>query len=164
MPPSALVALPPEADDRGGPAFHARHEPDRVSKGGAGAAEVHAAAVALPNSERRRIPKPGDDDKSHDEQVLGHFLGLALANRCAEMNVAQPLVGTASDLRHLVRWNVYNDRPGEPPRLTQTWRAEVGRDLLEDILEGRISLRVADPQSDHQLVFERRESETAGPA
>ncbi len=123
-----------------------------------------AAAVALPASELPRIPKPGDDDKSHDEQVLGHFLGLALANRCAEMNVAQPLVGTASDLRHLVRWHVYNDRQGEPPRLTQTWRAEVCGDLLEDVLEGRISLRVADPQSDHPLVFERRDSETAGPA
>lgn len=122
-----------------------------------------AKGLALPNSELPRVPKP-DDDKSHDEQVLGHFLGLALANRCAEMNVAQPLVGTAADLRHLVRWHVYRDQQGEPPRLTQSWRAEVCGDLLEDVLEGRISLRIADPQSDHPLVFERRDAKPADPA
>lgn len=102
------------------------------------------------------LPKAVDDDQSHDEQVVGQLLGMALANRCAELNVAMGLVGKVADLRHLVRWHVYGDCQGEPPRLTQGWRAEVCGDLLTDVLDGKISLRVADPQSDHPLVFERR--------
>ncbi|MBI1346034.1 ribonuclease D [bacterium] len=102
------------------------------------------------------LPKLLSNDKSHDEQVIGQLLGLALANRCAELNVAMGLVGKVADLRHLVRWHVYNEREGDPPRLTQAWRAEVCGDLLTDVLDGKILLRVADPQSDHPLVFERR--------
>lgn len=101
------------------------------------------------------LPKSADDDKSHDEQVVGQLLGLALANRCAELNVAMGLVGKVADLRHLVRWHVFGDRDCEPPRLTQGWRAEVCGDLLTQVLDGKIRLRVADPQSDHPLVFER---------
>jgi ribonuclease D len=66
------------------------------------------------------------------------------------------LVGKTSDLRHLVRYHVYGERDGELPRLTQGWRAEVCGDLLTDVLAGKIALRVADPQSDHPLVFEHR--------
>jgi ribonuclease D len=33
-------------------------------------------------------------------------------------------------------------------------------DLLTDVLAGKIALRVADPQSDHPLVFERRDEVT----
>ena len=56
----------------------------------------------------------------------------------------------------VLRWHAYGEREGTPPRLTQGWRAEVCGDLLRDVLNGKITLRVADPQSDHPLVFERR--------
>ena len=116
-----------------------------------------AAGMALPKEDLPQLTKALDEDKSHDEQVVGQLLGLALANRCAELNVAMGLVGKTADLRHLVRWHVYGEREGEPPRLTQGWRAEVCGDLLTDVLAGKIALRVADPQSDHPLVFERRD-------
>jgi ribonuclease D len=119
--------------------------------------EAVVASLRLTNEELPTLPPNPDDDKSHDEQVVGQLLGLALANRCAEMNVAMGLIGKSADLRHLVRWHVYNDHTGEQPRLTQGWRAEVCGNLLEDVLDGKISLRVADPQSDHPFVFERRE-------
>lgn len=96
------------------------------------------------------------DNQAHDEHVLAQLLGLALANRCAEMNVAMGLVGKVADLRDLVRWEVYGERRGAPPRLTQGWRAEVCGDLLTQVLQGKIALRIADPHSDHPLVFERR--------
>jgi len=116
-------------------------------------------ALALPNSELPQLPPNPDDDKTHDEQLLGQLLGIALANRCAEMNVAMGLIGKAADLRHLVRWHVHQDFTGGPPRLMQGWRAEVCGDLLADVLDGKISLRVADPQSDHPLIFERRSND-----
>jgi ribonuclease D len=123
------------------------------------APEILAAIQAAWQSPASEWPAPlpaPDDDKSHDEQVIGQLLGLALANRCAELNVAMGLVGKVADLRHLVRWHVYGEQEGEPPRLTQSWRAEVCGELLTEVLDGKIALRVADPQSDHPLVFERR--------
>lgn len=97
------------------------------------------------------------DDASQDEQIIGQFLGLALANHCADRNVAVSLVGTMSDLRDLVRW-VNDGRPtSAPPRLARDWRSDFCGDLLSEVLAGRMSIRVADPSSDHPLVFERSE-------
>lgn len=124
-----------------------------------GASEMLAAvqrAIDLPAEElpgRTSDPRP---DKNPDEHVLGQLLGLALANRCAELNVARSLVGTSADLRHLVRWHLDGHTDGPTPRLMQDWRAEVCGDLLTDVLDGRIALRVSDPESDHPLTFEER--------
>ncbi len=113
-------------------------------------------ALAIPKSELKPPPPANASDTSDDEHVIGQLLGIALANRCAELNVAKGLVATSADLRHLVRWHVYNDRNGPPPRLTIGWRAEMCGDLLTDVLDGKILMRVSDPESDHPLTFERR--------
>lgn len=111
--------------------------------------------LAIPEKELAPLPIPSNGGDSRDEQVLGQLLGIALANRCAEMNVAKPLVATTADLRQLVRWHVFQERSGPAPRLTVGWRAEVCGDLLSDVLDGRVTLRVSDPTSDHPLTFER---------
>jgi ribonuclease D len=112
--------------------------------------------LAVPEAE---LPAPPSDvdtgDRRGDEQVIGQLLGLALANRCVELNVARSLVATSADLRHLVRWHVYGEKDGPVPRLSAGWRAKVCGQLLEDVLDGKISIRVADPESDHPLKFER---------
>jgi ribonuclease D len=105
---------------------------------------------------RDQCPPVRRGDKDQDEQILAQLLSIALANRCAQVEVAVGMVGTTADLRHLARWHVYKDQSGEPPRLASGWRAEVCGELLEDVLDGKISLRIADPRSDHPLVFERR--------
>lgn len=102
-----------------------------------------------------QCPAPERAERGDEEQVVGQLLGIALANLCLQEGVAMQLVGTNSDLRHLVRWHL-NGRQGDRPRLMQGWRAEVCGALLTDILDGHISLRVADPKSDHPLVFDRR--------
>ncbi len=102
-----------------------------------------------------QLPSIRKTDKDHDEQLLAQLLNMALANRCAQEEIALGLVGTTADLRHLVRWHVFGDQTGDPPRLTQGWRAEVCGDLLTDVLDGRIALRVNDPKAEYPLVFER---------
>ena len=111
-----------------------------------------ARGVALP---REQCPEVKRSEKEQDEQILAQLLAIALANRCAQLEVAMGLVGTTADLRHLVRWQVFGDKGGGTPRLMQGWREEVCGDLLTDVLAGKIALRVADPRSDHPLVFER---------
>ena len=93
-----------------------------------------------------------------DDHVLGQLLAIALANRCAELDVAVSLVGTSDELKRLVRWHVHGDRDGDPPRLCTGWRAEVCGDLLTDVLDGKISMRVS-PERDTPLAFERAEGD-----
>ena len=93
-----------------------------------------------------------------DDHVLGQLLAIALANRCAELDVAVSLVGTSDELKRLVRWHVPGDRDGDPPRLCTGWRAEVCGDLLTDVLDGKISMRVS-PERDTPLAFERAEGD-----
>lgn len=115
-------------------------------------------AVAIPDSELPKPNKRGRSRKRDDEQALGQLLNIALSNRCAEVNVSRQLVGTSADLRELVRWHVFGEQGAAPPRIATGWRADVCGNLLTDLLDGKVSLRVADPESDHPLVFEQHES------
>lgn len=115
--------------------------------------EVVREAFELPESE---LPTKAVSPRSYpDTEALSKLLAIALANRCAEQSVSTSLVGTASDLHDLIRWHVFERHKGPPPRLMQGWREVVCGDLLADLMDGRISLRVTDPTSDHPLQFER---------
>lgn len=109
-------------------------------------------ALALPKTE---LPEVFDvPESSHDEPVLVKILAIALANRCVELDISHGLVGSANDLRNLVRWYSQKCPDDDRPRLMKSWRAEVCGDLLRNVIEGKISLRVTDPSSEHPLVFE----------
>ena len=123
-------------------------------KNAQGMLDCIARAAEIPKSEYPKPTPRASTRVSDDEQVLGKFLGIALANRCAELEIAMSLVGTTEDLRHLVRWHVYKKDQGEPPALMRGWREDVCGDLLRDVLDGKVTIRVADPESDHPLKFE----------
>ena len=110
--------------------------------------------MALPESEWPKRSSGSRYEKNPEEQVLGQLLAIALSNRCAQENVARQLIGTSNDLKQLVRWHVFGETNGPEPRLMTGWRAEVCGNLLTDLLDGKISLRVADPKSDWPLAFD----------
>ncbi len=109
--------------------------------------------MGVPRDELPKLKK-NLQNRSYDDHVLGKLLAIALANRCAQMNVAMSLVGTSADLRELVRWHIESRSKDKTPRLAEGWRSDVCGQLLEDLLDGKITLRVADPHSDYPLVFE----------
>ncbi|MBB02182.1 MAG: hypothetical protein CMJ47_06020 [Planctomyces sp.] len=116
--------------------------------------EVIREAREIPESE---WPKPDDEQQSrlkNEEHVLGKLLAIALANQCAELDLSPSLLATASDLRDFVRWYQTKDN-GDRPKLATGWRYEISGQILEDLLDGKVSLRVSDPESDHPLIFER---------
>lgn len=96
------------------------------------------------------------DDSSSDEQVIAKLLGLALGNVCAELDIAQSLVGTNRDLTELVR-SVRNGESSPTPRLLDGWRGEVFGELLRNVLDGRVRFRVAPPNASTPLIFENQE-------
>jgi ribonuclease D len=110
-------------------------------------------ALALPDEQLpEKAPTPPPVAQN---EVLGKVLGIALAQRCAELGISTALVGTSADLQDLVRWDVADRKSGPPPRLMQGWREEVCGDLLSDVLEGKVALRIVDPNADAPLRFER---------
>ena len=111
-------------------------------------------ALAIPEADLPQPRRPAGSEVDSDEHVVGQLLGIALLNQCAALNVAKALVGTSSDLRDLVRWHQRGGK-GTPPSILQGWRATVCGELLRDVINGKIALRVADSKSDHPLVFER---------
>jgi len=116
---------------------------------------LSAVAEGLQTPDSELPPKPQFDGNLPDTEALGKLLSIALANRCAEQSVSTGLVGTTADLQELIRWHVHKRRKGPPPRLMQGWRELVCGDLLADLMDGKVALRVVDPTSDHPLVFER---------
>jgi ribonuclease D len=88
----------------------------------------------------------------HDEgpgvAMVVSLLSATLARCCGQARVAVGLVGGASDLRDLIRWQVEGCHEDRRPTLAQGWRREVCGEVLLDVLRGRRALRVVDPESD----------------
>lgn len=115
-----------------------------------------AAAVKrgldLPEDE---CPAPPQREVPAQLNVLGQFLSTALAGICRANELASSIVGTASDVRELAayRLGLLNGKD-EPPLLGQGWRAEVVGRMIDDLLAGRIAVRVGDPLAEEPLLFE----------
>jgi ribonuclease D len=90
--------------------------------------------------------------------VLGQFLFSALGSICRQVDLAPALVGTPNDIRDLVAYRTGQLAGSRPPRLTQGWRAEVIGQVFDDLLAGKIAIRIADPASEYPLVFDRLDS------
>ncbi len=94
-------------------------------------------------------------EQTPELSVLGQFLFAALGNVCREAQLSPNMVGTPNDIRD---WIVYrmkgrSNRTHAVPQLARGWRAEfVGR-LFDDLLDGKLSVRIDDAQSDHPLAF-----------
>lgn len=107
----------------------------------------------IPEDKLPRRVRSRREESSSDEQVISKLLALALANRCAELDIAQSLVGTNRDLMELVRAVRCGDEEADT-RLLTGWRGEVCGDLLRKVLDGRVSFRVSANNSATPLVFE----------
>lgn len=109
-------------------------------------------AMQLPEEE---CPRPSRGNSYQQLSLLGQFISTALGSICREAKVAPSLVGTVQDIRELLA-----DRLGmrsgkeEPPALAQGWRAQVVGNVVDDLLRGKLAVRIADPHADEPLTFE----------
>lgn len=87
--------------------------------------------------------------------LLGQFLNSALGTICRSVNLAPTLVGTIQDVRDLVGFRLGIEMPpnGRPPALSEGWRADVVGRVIDDLLAGRLALRVEDAHRDQPLEF-----------
>ena len=90
--------------------------------------------------------------------LLGQFLATALASVCRAQQVAPSLVGSVEDVRDLIAHHLANHTSAgqPPPALARGWRAEVVGRAIEDLIAGRMAVRVGDPASEQPLIIEPR--------
>lgn len=105
-------------------------------------------ALDLPED---RLPHPTRVFQNQVSPILGQFLYAALATRCQEMEVAPSLVGSPSATRDWIAYRLGLSDRSEIPLLAQGWRAELVGSLLEDLLVGRLGLRILDPTAELPL-------------
>ena len=90
--------------------------------------------------------------------MLGQLLSSALQSICHKSQIATSMVGNPSDVRELIAHRLQLRGHEAPPKLTQSWRAELVGILLEDLLYGKVAVRIDDPRSELPLDFSYRES------
>lgn len=118
-------------------------------------------ALKLPQAE---CPLPARRDNTNNQRgPLGQFLTSALNSICQAAEVAPALVGTASDVRELIAYRLGDWESGDgSPSLARGWRAEVIGKTLDELLAGRLVIRIADPKAEQPLSFEAHTGEVAG--
>lgn len=106
-------------------------------------------ALKLPDEE---LPKPLPRSDNSHFTLLGQLLSSALGTICRNAQIAPNLVGTPSDVRDFIAWRLGERDPRHPPPiLTQGWRAQVVGRVLDDLLAGKLAIRVRDPRSNEPL-------------
>lgn len=110
-------------------------------------------ALALKDED---CPKPTARSARPQLSVLGQFMSTALGSICRSVNVAPSLVGTVDDVRDLIayRLGMANDLNGSPPLLATGWRAEVVGQVIDELLAGKLSVRITNPHSEEPLTFD----------
>ncbi len=93
------------------------------------------------------------------EEVAGlsttsNLLSAALAQRCAQNEIAGSLVANVADLKEMVRWYVDGRDSSRKPALLDGWRSDFCGQLLLDVLSGRFALRVVEPGSEFPVAIE----------
>ena len=114
-------------------------------------ADSIARALALPEQQwpdkPRHKPMP-------QLPVLGQFLFSALGSICRQQGLAPGLVGNPTDVRELVAYRTGKLSRPKPPRLASGWRAKVIGQTLNQLLAGKLSIRIDDAGSEHPLVLD----------
>jgi ribonuclease D len=88
--------------------------------------------------------------------VLGQLLTTVLGDICRSNEVAPMLVGTAQDVRDLIAYRLdLVPETAEVPVLDRGWRGEIVGSVLDDMLAGKLAIRVGQPLDESPLTYEK---------
>ncbi|MEN1681068.1 MAG: HRDC domain-containing protein [Planctomycetota bacterium] len=87
--------------------------------------------------------------------LLGQFLTPAITSICRSENMAASLTCTATDIRDLIAHRLgFAAADAAEPALASGWRAHLVGKLIDDLLVGKKSIRIANPRKEHPLTIE----------
>jgi len=129
---------------------------------------VKKNANELADCVRRGLASPVEREKGGRRRqppsqlnLLGQFLAPALGTICRRAEIAASLAGTASSVRDLVAYRMGFSPDGvsrngkmQLPILARGWRAELVGNVIDDLLDGKKSIRISNAKDTDPLVFE----------
>jgi ribonuclease D len=86
--------------------------------------------------------------------TITNLLSAALAQHCAQHQIAGTMVATVADLKELTRWYIDGRDQSYTPAVLEGWRRSFCGQFLLDLLEGRLAMRVVNPGSDFPVALE----------
>ena len=112
-----------------------------------------AAGLQIPDAE---CPEMFRGSPPSQVQAMAQFLAAALASICRSQNIAPGLVGSVQDVRELVAYHLRLEPSDDNkvPALACGWRAEIIGKQIEQLLAGKLAIRITDPVSDEPLSIE----------
>jgi ribonuclease D len=114
--------------------------------------EILAEIEAAREVPEDQLPEPFyRPDEGPGLSTLSNLLSSALALCCVRHEISAGLLANVSDVKHLIRWFVDGRDDRRAPSLLQGWRGEVCGRMLLDVLEGRLAVRVRDPDSEFPI-------------
>lgn len=113
--------------------------------------EAIEAANEIPDSDLpARVPR----NQNMNMGLLGQFLTTAISIVCRQQKIAPTIVGTANEIRLMAAWRLGLVKLDSKPDLAQGWRAELIGDIIDQVLDGSVAIRVGDARSDMPLDLE----------
>jgi ribonuclease D len=113
-------------------------------------AQSISRALELPDDE---CPKTRTKATRPQFTLLGQFLATAVNSMARSAHVAPGLIGSVQDVRDLIAHHM-GYQNSEVPALAKGWRAEVVGQVVNRLLDGKLSIRITDPNSNQPLSFE----------
>ncbi len=114
--------------------------------------EAIERARALP-ADQLPIAMERDQDPPQVALIVS-LLGAILNDFCARNQLATSLTATMSDVKELVRSRMQNDQPPASNLLMTGWRRDFVLPILQEVLEGKRSVRITNLQSESPFALE----------
>jgi len=107
--------------------------------------------------DRSELPELGEKRLYPQYAVMVQFLYTAFTMICKQHGFSTQLVGTHMDVRELVA-HLYNTLPeGVVPRLTRGWRLQMVGNLLEDLVNGKLGMKLNRDYPEEPIEFVEQE-------
>ncbi len=115
-------------------------------------------ALSLPEDDWPQVHRGKNQPRL---SVLGQFLFSALGSIARQVDLAPALVGSPSDVRDWIASRAGRAQGEQASLLARGWRAKVIGKVLDDLLDGKLAIRISNPNLEHPLVFEPVDSPSA---
>ncbi|MDA7950462.1 MAG: HRDC domain-containing protein [Pirellulaceae bacterium] len=131
--------------------------------------EVRGVAHGLSRSQLAEIPaiiKKANDcpidlcphvlrkENSRHITLLAQLITTAIHTTCREQQITPSIVSSTQDVRDLISYHLAKGKPSKKPSMATGWRAKLVGNLVEEMLQGKIAIRIQNPHSESPLSFE----------
>ncbi len=102
------------------------------------------------------LPEPPPKQRTQQYTQMVQLLYAGLAMLCQQNGIATNIVATQSDVRELIAGRFGENGAGTPPKnlkLEKGWRATIVGRFLDDLLDGKVAIRIDKKQPNAPLQF-----------